>query len=60
MIHRDAPAHAINRRTVGRRAGVHAGGAAPADGERSVILRQVANGLAVRMAALYLCVGAGG
>jgi aspartate carbamoyltransferase catalytic subunit len=31
-----------------------------ADGERSVILRQVANGLAVRMAALYLCVGAGG
>ncbi len=30
-----------------------------ADGPRSVILRQVANGLAVRMAALYLCVGAG-
>ena len=31
---------------------------AVADGARSVILRQVANGLAVRMAALYLCVGA--
>ncbi len=30
-----------------------------ADGPKSVILRQVANGLAVRMAALYLCVGAG-
>lgn len=30
-----------------------------ADGPRSLILRQVANGLAVRMAALYLCVGAG-
>jgi len=30
-----------------------------ADGPRSVILRQVANGLAVRMASLYLCVGAG-
>ena len=29
-----------------------------ADGPRSVILRQVANGLAVRMAALYLCTGA--
>ncbi len=29
-----------------------------ADGPRSVILRQVTNGLAVRMAALYLCVGA--
>ncbi len=28
-----------------------------ADGPRSVILRQVTNGLAVRMAALYLCVG---
>jgi len=33
--------------------------AAPvADGPRSVILRQVTNGLAVRMAALYLCVTA--
>ncbi len=31
---------------------------AVADGERSAILRQVANGLAVRMAVLYLCVGA--
>jgi aspartate carbamoyltransferase catalytic subunit len=30
-----------------------------ADGERSVILEQVANGLAVRMAVLYLCMGAG-
>lgn len=29
-----------------------------ADGPRSVILRQVTNGLAVRMAALYLCVAA--
>jgi aspartate carbamoyltransferase catalytic subunit len=29
-----------------------------ADGPRSVILRQVANGLAVRMAALYRCTGA--
>ncbi|MCX7805750.1 MAG: aspartate carbamoyltransferase catalytic subunit [Planctomycetota bacterium] len=29
-----------------------------ADGPRSVILRQVENGLAVRMAVLYLCVGA--
>ena len=29
-----------------------------ADGPRSVILRQVSNGLAVRMAVLYLCVGA--
>jgi aspartate carbamoyltransferase catalytic subunit len=28
-----------------------------ADGPRSVILRQVANGLAVRMAVLYLCMG---
>lgn len=28
-----------------------------ADGPRSVILRQVSNGLAVRMAALYLCTG---
>ncbi|QYM77946.1 aspartate carbamoyltransferase catalytic subunit [Horticoccus luteus] len=28
-----------------------------ADGERSVILEQVSNGLAVRMAALYLCAG---
>jgi aspartate carbamoyltransferase catalytic subunit len=32
---------------------------AVADGNSSVILRQVSNGLAVRMAALYLCVGAG-
>jgi aspartate carbamoyltransferase catalytic subunit len=32
---------------------------AVADGDASVILRQVSNGLAVRMAALYLCVGAG-
>lgn len=32
---------------------------AVADGTSSVILRQVSNGLAVRMAALYLCVGAG-
>jgi aspartate carbamoyltransferase catalytic subunit len=32
---------------------------AVADGESSVILRQVSHGLAVRMAALYLCVGAG-
>jgi aspartate carbamoyltransferase catalytic subunit len=31
-----------------------------ADGPRSVILRQVSNGLAVRMAALYLCVAASG
>ena len=31
-----------------------------ADGERSVILDQVANGLAVRMAVLYLCMGAKG
>jgi len=30
-----------------------------ADGDRSVILDQVANGLAVRMAVLYLCMGAG-
>lgn len=30
-----------------------------ADGPRSVILRQVTHGLAVRMAALYLCVSAG-
>lgn len=30
-----------------------------ADGPRSVILRQVSNGLAVRMAALYLCVSRG-
>jgi aspartate carbamoyltransferase catalytic subunit len=29
-----------------------------ADGEHSAILRQVSNGLAVRMAVLYLCVGA--
>ncbi len=29
-----------------------------ADGERSVIFRQVSNGLSVRMAALYLCVNA--
>ncbi len=29
-----------------------------ADGPRSVILKQVSSGLAVRMAALYLCVGA--
>lgn len=29
-----------------------------ADGPRSVILKQVANGLAVRMAVLYLCLGA--
>jgi aspartate carbamoyltransferase catalytic subunit len=29
-----------------------------ADGPRSLILRQVSNGLAVRMAALYLCTGA--
>lgn len=29
-----------------------------ADGERSVIFRQVTNGLGVRMAAMYLCVGA--
>ncbi len=32
---------------------------AVADGERSAILRQVSNGLAVRMAVLYLCIGAG-
>jgi aspartate carbamoyltransferase catalytic subunit len=32
---------------------------AVADGPASVILRQVGNGLAVRMAALFLCVGAG-
>jgi aspartate carbamoyltransferase catalytic subunit len=31
---------------------------AVADGSKSAILRQVANGLAVRMAVLYLCVGA--
>ncbi len=31
-----------------------------ADGENSAILSQVANGLAVRMAVLYLCVGARG
>ena len=30
-----------------------------ADGPRSVILRQVTNGLAVRMAVLYLCLGVG-
>jgi aspartate carbamoyltransferase catalytic subunit len=29
-----------------------------ADGQRSAILRQVSNGLAVRMAVLYLCIGA--
>jgi len=29
-----------------------------ADGDHSAILRQVSNGLAVRMAVLYLCVGA--
>jgi len=29
-----------------------------ADGEQSAILQQVSNGLAVRMAVLYLCVGA--
>ena len=35
--------------------------AAPvADGPRSLILRQVSNGLAVRMASLYLCVSAAG
>jgi aspartate carbamoyltransferase catalytic subunit len=28
-----------------------------ADGERSVILEQVTNGIAVRMAVLYLCAG---
>jgi aspartate carbamoyltransferase catalytic subunit len=28
-----------------------------ADGERSVILEQVSNGIAIRMAALYLCAG---
>jgi aspartate carbamoyltransferase catalytic subunit len=28
-----------------------------ADGERSVILEQVANGIAIRMAVLYLCAG---
>lgn len=33
---------------------------AVADGGQSAILRQVANGLAVRMAVLYLCVGANG
>lgn len=31
-----------------------------ADGKRSVILQQVSNGLAVRMAVLYLCLGARG
>ncbi len=31
-----------------------------ADGDQSVILRQVTNGLAVRMAVLYLCMGGGG
>ena len=31
---------------------------AVADGPQSVILTQVTNGLAVRMAVLYLCVGA--
>ena len=31
-----------------------------ADGERSVILEQVTNGLAVRMAVLYLCTGGAG
>ena len=30
-----------------------------ADGDRSVILRQVTHGLAVRMAALFLCVNPG-
>ena len=30
-----------------------------ADGDRSVILEQVTNGVAVRMAVLYLCSGAG-
>jgi aspartate carbamoyltransferase catalytic subunit len=29
-----------------------------ADSDRSVILEQVSNGIAVRMAALYLCAGA--
>jgi aspartate carbamoyltransferase catalytic subunit len=28
-----------------------------ADGERSVILEQVTNGIAIRMAVLYLCAG---
>jgi aspartate carbamoyltransferase catalytic subunit len=28
-----------------------------ADGDRSVILQQVTNGIAVRMAVLYLCCG---
>jgi aspartate carbamoyltransferase catalytic subunit len=28
-----------------------------ADGERSVILEQVSNGIAIRMAVLYLCAG---
>ena len=32
---------------------------AVADGEKSAVLRQVSNGLAVRMAVLYLCIGAG-
>jgi aspartate carbamoyltransferase catalytic subunit len=32
---------------------------AVADGPRSAILQQVSNGLAVRMAVLYLCIGAG-
>jgi aspartate carbamoyltransferase catalytic subunit len=31
-----------------------------ADGERSVIIEQVSNGIAVRMAALYLCTGGAG
>jgi aspartate carbamoyltransferase catalytic subunit len=31
-----------------------------ADGDRSVILEQVTNGVAVRMAVLYLCSGAQG
>jgi aspartate carbamoyltransferase catalytic subunit len=31
-----------------------------ADGSRSVILEQVANGVAVRMAVLYLCSGMSG
>lgn len=38
--------------------GVELAGAV-ADGPRSVILKQVANGLSVRMAALFLCVAAG-
>ncbi len=51
-------AHAIVMHPGPINRGVELAGAV-ADGPRSVILQQVANGLSVRMAALFLCVAAG-